>query len=82
VEERKEGEEIKEKREGIQQRISCERADFEYRIAEGAARRRRGSPQASLFKTWAERKPSSLVGFLGYCLHMHMRHAPLHITPS
>ena len=31
-----------------------------------AARRRRGSPQASLLKTWANKKPCCLVGFLGY----------------
>ena len=65
MEERREGEEMKDRREGTQQRISRERADFEYECAEDAARRRRGSPQASLFIMWDERKPSSLVGFLG-----------------
>ena len=34
--------------------------------AAGVARRRRCSPQTSLFLMWAGRKPSSLVGFLGY----------------
>ena len=44
------------------------RNSFRHNCAEGAARRRRSSPQASVLLTWANRKPNCLVGFLGHCL--------------